>query len=158
MVKNKERRGAVEKFLERMPSSEERIAAEKLIGTVEDYCGWAEPGKVGVSLRYPTRVGWEHPISVAWLYPGDTGWSKTRQFSFGYRTQGDGPDNLPAEVQLVLQSWAESFDTLAYAHHVSARNVEAWVVSRESAVRHTEELAARLSNIMVMLSQVQGGG
>ena len=143
------------KILESMPTWEVRNTAERLLSVAAENGAYPEPGNTGFSIRFPIGPGWEFPISVAWIYPSDSGWSKTRYFSFGKRTQGVGPENLPEEVKEVMEHWTRSLDKLPYADHCSAKNVDAWVVSHGNAVRHIDELAVTLKDVLVRLNAIR---
>lgn len=151
MVATKRSRITIAEFLERMPSPQVRQVAEQLMEVARESGGFVERGDVGVSIRYPDSPAWPHPISVAWLYPGERGWLKTREFSFGWQTRGKGPESLPAEVRKTLQDWADSFARTPYAWDVSTTDVEAWAVSHAAAVKHGDQLAARLRGVLEAL-------
>lgn len=154
MVATKRSRITIAEFLERMPDPQVRQVAGQLMEVTRQSGGFVERGVGGVSLRYPDCPAWPHPISVAWLYPGERGWMKTREFSFGRQTLGKGQENLPAEVRQVLKDWANSFAQTPYAWDVSSAGVAAWAVSHAAAVKHGDELAARLQGVMEALQML----
>lgn len=154
MAEKKRSRITIPEFLERMPSPQARQAAGRLMDVARESGGFVERGAAGVSIRYPSSPAWPHPISVAWLYPGERGWMKTREFSFGCQTLWKGPESLPAEARQVLKGWADSFAKTPYACDVSSTGVSAWAVSHAAAVKHGDELAARLRGILEALQML----
>ena len=154
MAETKPRRITIPEFLEQMPSPQVRQAAQRLMAVAEENGGLVKPGHTGISLRYPAAPAWPHPISVAWLYPGERGWMKTRCFSFGKLKEGNGPESLPDEVRQALKSWFDSFADDADAVDVSTANVAAWAIKHEAAVRHIDQLATRLQQVMATLQTI----
>ena len=141
-------------ILESMPSWEVRKAAQLLIDVAEENNAFPEPGSRGFSIRFPSGPGWHHPISVAWIYPNERGWSKAKFFSFGKRTEGKGPENLPEYVENVLEDWTKSLDKLPYAGHTIAENGEFWVISHGNAVKYIDELAVCLKDVLSKLNTI----
>ena len=154
MAERKRNRITIPEFLERMPSPQAGQTAARLLEVGRESGGIIYRGDAGISIRYPSSPAWPHPISVAWLYPGERGWQKTREFSFGRQTLWKGPENLPAEVRQVLKEWADSFARTPYAWDVSSTGVSAWAVSHAAAVKHGDELAARLRGVLEALQML----
>ncbi len=154
MAERKRNRITIPEFLERMPSPQARQTAQRLLEVAREGGGIIYRGDAGISIRYPSSPAWPHPISVAWLYPGERGWLKTREFSFGRQTLWKGPESLPAEVRQVLKEWADSFARTPYACDVSSTGVSAWAVSHAAAVKHGDELAARLHGVLAALQML----
>ena len=75
---------------------------------------------------------------------------RTRDFSFGVAILDyePGPEE---ELRAVLQRWMDSFRDDSFATDVSSKGVAAWSVDCDAAVRHTDLLADRLSNVLVEL-------
>ena len=154
MAKAKRAKPRMVEILESMPSWEVRRAAEWLIEVAEEHDAFPEPGSNGFSIRFPSGPGWQLPISVAWIYPNESGWSSAKFFSFGKRTQGEGPESLPEYVENVLRDWTRALGKLPYTNHVTAKNGEFWVVSHADAVKHIEELAGCLKYVLLELKTI----
>ena len=141
-----------ESFLEEFTGDEARHAAERLLDVaLESGCTfdwWPR----GVSIRGRSSL-WKQPITVAWLYlPSNAGkgWMRTRDFTFGVGILDyePGPEE---ELRSVLQRWVDSFRDDSFTTDASSKGVAAWSVDYNAAVRHTDLLADRLSNVLVEL-------
>ena len=66
----------------RFPGGPVRSVAQRLIDRARAAGATFEPGSRGFSIR-GTCALWPQPVTVAWVYPSETGWARTRHFSFG---------------------------------------------------------------------------
>ena len=133
-------------FLDGFADEEVRSVAERLLDAAMEsgadifYRDFGPSVRVKCSLR-------PQPVSVAWLYPGPgKGWMRTRDFSFGAAVLDE--ENLPDELRAVLQSWTECFATDTFAEDASSKGVKAWAIRHEAAVRHQDNLVARLRDVV----------
>ena len=135
-------------FLEKIQDAQVRQAAERLMAVAIENGGYVDDDYHGIRLRYPESVGWNYPITVAWLHPGERRWFNPGEFVFGMPIRGKGSESLPREVRKALQVWFDSFEDDDFAEDVSTVFADAWAVSHESAVRHIDELAERLKEVL----------
>ena len=141
-----------ESFLEGFADAGIRSVAARLLDVAIRSGGVIEYGATyGLSIRARCSA-WPRPVSVAWLYsrPG-TGWSRTRDFSFG---SGIVESESPEDLQSVLQSWGAQFAADSFAADVSSRNAQAWAVSHENAVLHQDILVERLEQVISRLTSL----
>ena len=75
---------------------------------------------------------------------------RTKDFTFcvGILDYEPGPEE---ELRAVLQRWVDSFRDDSFTTDASSKGVAAWSVDYSAAVRHTDLLADRLSNVLVEL-------
>ena len=141
-----------ESFLEGFADAGVRSVAARLLDVAIRSGGVIEYGATyGLSIRARCSA-WPRPVSVAWLYsrPG-TGWSRTRDFSFG---AGIVESESPEDLQSVLQNWGAQFAADSFAADVSSRNAQAWAVSHENAVFHQDILVERLEQVISRLTSL----
>ena len=142
-----------ESFLEGFSDGDVRAVAVRLLDTAR------QPGvDINYGTSYAVRIdvrcsAWARPIRVAWLHsqPGRRGWRRTKDFSFGARTF---EDNLPEELQSVLQRWEEQFSADGFVEDVSSMEARAWAVSHKDAVLHQDLLAERLGRVISQLTSL----
>ena len=142
-----------ETFFNQFNDAEARDAAKRLLEVTDQVGGEIHYGNsYGLSIRVKCSQ-WSSLITVAWLFSRhDTGWMKTRDFSFGAAVL-DYPD-LPDELRRVLQDWTESFSQLGFVTDVSSKGVKAWAVSHEDAKQHLDQLEERLRFVLNELSML----
>lgn len=141
-----------EAFLEGFENADVRSVAARLLDVATRSGGTIEyGGTYGLSIRARCSV-WPRPISVAWLYSRpSTGWSRTRDFSFGAGIVESDP---PQELQSVLQSWIAEFAVDSFASDVSSKSAQAWAVSHEDAVQQQDILVERLEQVISRLTSL----
>ena len=140
-----------ESFLEGFSDGDLRAVAARLLDTVSQSGGDIDYGTsyaVRIDVRCSARA---RPIRVAWLHslPEKKGWESTRDFSFGTRTF---ENDLPEELQSVLQRWGEQFSADDFAEDVSSKNAQAWAVSHKDAILHQDLLIERLGHVISQLT------
>ena len=140
-----------ESFLEGFSDEDSRAVAARLLDTARQSGADIDYG-TSYALRIDVKCSaWARPVRVAWLHsqPGRRGWESTRDFSFGTRTS---EDDLPEELQSVLQHWAEQFSADGFAEDVSSKNAQAWAISHKNAFLHQDLLAERLGRVISELT------
>lgn len=148
-----EQRLTRESFLEGFSDGDVRAVAARLLDTALQSGGDFDYG-TSYAVRIDVKCSaWAGPVRVAWLHsqPGRRGWESTRDFSFGMRTSAD---DLPEELQSVLQHWAEQFSADGFAEDVSSKNAQAWAISHKNAILHQDLLDERLGRVISELTSL----
>ena len=135
---------------EQFPTAEARNAGNRLLDAAIDAGAVLEWGSHGVSVRARCSL-WSQPVTVAWLYPReDTGWMRTRSFSFGdsfFQYEG-----VPDELRSLLEEWADQFADDDFTEDVSSKGVRAYAVSHAAAIENIDLLTERLKSILAKLA------
>ena len=96
---------------------------------------------------------WARPATIAWLCPPTRlhAWPRwTKGVTYGTRIPED-EDQLDGEVWKVLAQWADR-SLVSYAEEAYSKNYRGWTVSYDNAAEHTDDLVARLENVLTQLS------
>jgi hypothetical protein len=135
---------------EQFPTAEARQAGITLLDAALASGAVLEWGSHGVSVRARCSM-WSQPVTVAWLYPTeDTGWMRTRSFSFGdsfFEYEG-----VPDELRSLLKQWADEFKDDSFAEDASSKGVRAYAVRHAAAAEHIDLLTERLRSILSKIS------
>ena len=142
------RRLTRESFLERFESEDVRCVADRLLDTAQQSDGGVRYGTSGVSIRVRCSAR-NQRVSVAWLYPQpDTGWMRTKDFSFGASIL----EHDPPELQAILEQWIDQFAADSFTEDVSSSGAKAWAVTHEAALQHQDLLVDRLRSVIAELA------
>ena len=137
-----------ESFLERFESEDVRSLADRLLDAVRQSGGGVRYGTSGVSIRVRCSARSQR-VSVAWLYPQpETGWMRTKDFSFGASISEDDPPELRA----ILEEWIDQFSADSFTENVSSSGTQAWAVTHEAALHHQDLLVDRLRHVIAELA------
>ncbi len=139
-----------ESFLEKFESDDVRAVADRLLDAARQSGGGVRYGTSGVSVRVRCSARSQR-VSVAWLYPQpDTGWMRTKDFSFGASISEDDPPELRA----ILEQWIEQFSADSFTEDVSSSGNQAWAVTYAAALHHQDLLVDRLRSVIAELSSL----
>ena len=141
-----------EVFLDEFPDKAAREAAIRLLDIAEDK-GVVNWGQTSVAIK--AQCSWR-PFSIAWLHsPAKEGfgWYGTRDFTFGEAVTEYYPD-LDANLRTALGQWTEQFRTDSFAEAVATKNITAWSIGHDEAVKHIDLLAERLAHVLTKLSSL----
>ena len=143
----------------RFPGGPVRSVAQRLIDRARAAGATFEPGSRGFSIR-GTCALWPQPVTVAWVYPSETGWARTRRFSFGAGIFSGYDPPAPEALSELLRRYAGQFDADPHAHDVSSTGVVAWCVEPDDAAKHIGVLAERVERVLADLTALnpQSGG
>ena len=131
----------------RFPEEPVREAAQHLIDRARAAGATFEPGSRGFSIRGACEL-WPQPVTVAWVYPAETGWARTRHFSFGAGIFSGYDPPAPAALSELLRRYAGQFASDPYAQDVSSTGVVAWCVEPDDAAKHIGVLAERVERVL----------
>ena len=137
-------------ILGRFPAGAVRNAAQRLVECARDANATFEPGSRGFSIRGRCSL-WRQPVTVAWLYPSDTGWARTRHFSFGAGIFSGYDPPAPPVLRDALLGYAGQFEDDAFSHNASSQGVVAWYVEPPDAAEHIDVLVERLERVLADL-------
>lgn len=144
-----------QEFFARMPDPQTSQTVRRLMEVAEENGGVVSWARVGFSIRSKREdfVGWPRQVSVAWIYPPNAEtWMTCKDFSFGAGAGKKGRfGGVPEYLREFLENWANSFAGLPYAERVRSESIIAYAVTHAAAVRHSDELAERLKNVLVAL-------
>ena len=149
-----------QEFFARMPDPQTSQAAQRLITVAEGNDGYVSWERAGFSIRSRRKdfAGWPRRVSVAWIYPpGVKTWMKCKDFSFGAGGLGKSGhlEDVPDYLREFLENWANSFAGLPYVDDASSEGVIAYSVTHAAAVRHIDDLAERLKDVLVALRTLE---
>ncbi len=135
---------------EQFPNDAARQAGIRLLDAAVDSGAMLQWGSRGVSVRGRCSI-FPYPVTVAWLYPTeDTGWMRTRSFSFGdsfFEYEG-----VPDELRSLLSDWADEFKNDPFTEGASSKGVRAYAVGHDAAVENIDLLTERLQSILKKLT------
>ena len=140
----------LQEVINQFPEGAVRDAARRLIDRAREAGATFEPGSRGTSIRGRCSL-WPQPVTVAWLFPSDTGWARTRHFSFGAGIFSGYDPPAPAVLCDALLGYAEQFENDAYAHSASSQGVVAWYIEPGDAAKHIGVLCERLERVLAEL-------
>ena len=139
-----------ETFLEDFTIPEQRDAATKLIDAAEKAGAVFNWDSAGVSVR-GCCSRWRQPISLAWLWsPSRKGFSD--RFTFGVETRHY--ETADEALGTILKSWIDQFSSDNFAQESQRKDMKAYVVGYDDAVRNIDLLAERLTETLVDLQSL----
>ena len=143
-----------DEFFAQMPSPQVQQAAERLMDVAEANGGIVTFRSSGISIRCRCRA-WQLPLTLAWIYPDpNSGWFRTRQFTFGTNTWD--MEKYPDELREILKNWADQFEDDAFTSDASQEGEnQAWMITYDDAVEYIEMLAERLENVLRSLQSLE---
>lgn len=148
-----------EEFFARMPDPQTSQTVRRLMEVAKENGGYISWEKQGFSIRSRRRnfPGWANRVSVAWIYPPNAEtWMTCKDFSFGAGAGKKGRfGGVPEYLREFLENWANSFAGLPYAERVRSESIIAYAITHAAAVRHSDELAERLKNVLVALQTLE---
>ena len=140
----------LQEVINQFPEGVVRDAARHLIDRAREAGATFEPGSRGTSIRGRCSL-WPQPVTVAWLFPSDTGWARTRHFSFGAGIFSGYDPPAPAVLRDALLGYAEQFENDAYAYSASSQGVVAWYIEPGDAAANIGVLCERLERVLAEL-------
>ena len=151
------RRTNRDEFLNRIPSTVVKQAANRLLDVAIECGAQLSWGNVGVSIRCRTSA-LPRPLTVAWLFPTPAPHGSAGNTNFRFGAGNWTPEfftKLPENLRDLLESWGSLPQGHSFAWDVSAPGHKAWALSHEDAATNIDALSERLENVILSLQQLQ---
>ena len=139
----------LDQVLDEFPGGPVRDAARHLIDRSRAAGATFEPGSRGTSIRGRCSL-WPQPVTVAWLFPSDTGWMRTKHFTFGAGIFDYDPPP-PAALHEALLQYVRQFEDAPYTRDPSSQGVVVWYVEPDDAAEYIDVLTGRLERVLADL-------
>ena len=138
-----------DKFLDDFTVPEQRNAATRLLDVAEESGAMFAWGTSSVSIRAQCTQS-KSLITLAWLFPPSKKAHFGQQFTFGVETRYYN-ESREGPLESALKLWSDQFSHDDFGEALTSRDMKAYVVGYEVAVRNIDLLVDRLSSALQSL-------